>query len=386
MARGVDVLTLTASPIPRTLEMALTGIRDLSMVNTPPADRRPILTYVGEQDPSAVSEALRRGTRCVRGRPSTCTTGCPTSTASPARSATSSPKPGRRSPPGRWTRGASSPWCSTSGAAPRRARVHDHHRVGHRHAVGQHADRGPAVPLAWAAATRSAAGAGRGGPRAYAYLFHPADRVPLRAAYERLRTIGEHTELGSAFKIAMRDLEIRGAGNLLGRTSRGTSRRWATTSTSSWWRKRGGGRARPAPPPPRSPSTSRDGAPAQGLRGGRGRPARGLPPSGVGGSGRTWTTSEWSGPTATARSRPPGPPRRSARLARRAMACRIGEITMSSVAPVGSAVHGAGVAVRRPPAPRCDCAAWCPVPPTARTWPSSWCRGRRTGRDVVPIS
>ena len=60
LAEGVDVLTLTASPIPRTLEMALTGIRDLSMVNTPPADRRPILTYVGEHDPSAVSEALRR--------------------------------------------------------------------------------------------------------------------------------------------------------------------------------------------------------------------------------------------------------------------------------------------------------------------------------------
>src|SRR6202000_587600 len=60
MAEGVDVLTLTASPIPRTLEMALTGIRDLSMVNTPPADRRPILTYVGEEDPAAVSEAIRR--------------------------------------------------------------------------------------------------------------------------------------------------------------------------------------------------------------------------------------------------------------------------------------------------------------------------------------
>ncbi|HEX3947995.1 MAG TPA: DEAD/DEAH box helicase, partial [Acidimicrobiales bacterium] len=60
LAEGVDVLTLTASPIPRTLEMALTGIRDLSMVNTPPADRRPILTYVGEQDEAAVSEAIRR--------------------------------------------------------------------------------------------------------------------------------------------------------------------------------------------------------------------------------------------------------------------------------------------------------------------------------------
>jgi transcription-repair coupling factor (superfamily II helicase) len=57
---------------------------------------------------------------------------------------------------------------------------------------------------------------GRSGQRAYAYLFHPADRVLSEQAYERLKTIGEHTELGSGFKIAMRDLEIRGAGNLLG--------------------------------------------------------------------------------------------------------------------------------------------------------------------------
>jgi transcription-repair coupling factor (superfamily II helicase) len=57
---------------------------------------------------------------------------------------------------------------------------------------------------------------GRASQRAYAYLFHPADRVLSEQAYERLRTIGEHTELGSGFKIAMRDLEIRGAGNLLG--------------------------------------------------------------------------------------------------------------------------------------------------------------------------
>jgi transcription-repair coupling factor (superfamily II helicase) len=57
---------------------------------------------------------------------------------------------------------------------------------------------------------------GRSGQRAYAYLFHPPDRVLTEEAYERLRTIGEATELGSGFKIAMRDLEIRGAGNLLG--------------------------------------------------------------------------------------------------------------------------------------------------------------------------
>jgi transcription-repair coupling factor (superfamily II helicase) len=62
---------------------------------------------------------------------------------------------------------------------------------------------------------------GRSGQRAYAYLFHPRDRVLSETAYERLKTIGETTELGSGFKIAMRDLEIRGAGNLLGESQSG---------------------------------------------------------------------------------------------------------------------------------------------------------------------
>jgi transcription-repair coupling factor (superfamily II helicase) len=57
---------------------------------------------------------------------------------------------------------------------------------------------------------------GRSGQRAYAYLFHPEGRTLTEEAYERLKTLGEFTELGSGFKIAMRDLEIRGAGNLLG--------------------------------------------------------------------------------------------------------------------------------------------------------------------------
>src|SRR5690606_13176756 len=56
----VDVLTLSATPIPRTLEMSLAGIRDLSLLNTPPAARQPILTYVGEYDERAVVEAIRR--------------------------------------------------------------------------------------------------------------------------------------------------------------------------------------------------------------------------------------------------------------------------------------------------------------------------------------
>jgi transcription-repair coupling factor (superfamily II helicase) len=62
---------------------------------------------------------------------------------------------------------------------------------------------------------------GRSGQRAYAYLFHPTDKVLSETAYERLRTIGDNTALGSGFKIAMRDLEIRGAGNLLGHDQSG---------------------------------------------------------------------------------------------------------------------------------------------------------------------
>jgi len=62
---------------------------------------------------------------------------------------------------------------------------------------------------------------GRRGQRAYAYLLHPADRVLTEEAYERLKAIGEFTDLGSGFRLAMRDLEIRGAGNLLGEAQSG---------------------------------------------------------------------------------------------------------------------------------------------------------------------
>ena len=60
MRADVDVLTLTATPVPRTLEMSLTGIRDMSLLDTPPADRQPILTYVGEHADRPVAEAIRR--------------------------------------------------------------------------------------------------------------------------------------------------------------------------------------------------------------------------------------------------------------------------------------------------------------------------------------
>jgi transcription-repair coupling factor (superfamily II helicase) len=218
---GVDVLTLSASPIPRTLEMAFAGIRDLSMVTTPPADRRPILTHVGEYSESAVVEAVRRELLregqvfFVHNR-----------VADIDRVAR---RLGQLVPDARiavahgqmdegtlervmidfWERRFDVLVCTTiveSGIdlpSVNTLIVDRAERLG----LGQmHQLRGRV---------------GRSGQRAYAYLFHPADQVLSETAFERLRTIGDNTALGSGFKIAMRDLEIRGAGNLLGHDQSG---------------------------------------------------------------------------------------------------------------------------------------------------------------------
>jgi transcription-repair coupling factor (superfamily II helicase) len=216
LAEGVDVLTLTASPIPRTLEMALTGIRDLSMVNTPPADRRPILTYVGEHDPAAISEALRR--ELLREGQAFYVHNRVSDIEAVARQVRSlAPEARVAIAHGQmdegsletvvldfWERRYDVLVCTTiieSGIDMPSVNT-------------LIVDRADLLGLGQLHQIRGRVG--RGGQRAYAYLFHPADRVLSEQAYERLRTIGEHTELGSGFKIAMRDLEIRGSGNLLG--------------------------------------------------------------------------------------------------------------------------------------------------------------------------
>lgn len=218
---GVDVLTLSASPIPRTLEMAFAGIRDLSMVTTPPADRRPILTHVGEYSEPAVVEAIRRELLregqvfFIHNRV--------------ADIDQVAQRLGQLVPDARiaiahgqmdegtlerimidfWEHRFDVLVCTTiveSGIdlpSVNTLIVDRAERMG----LGQlHQLRGRV---------------GRSGQRAYAYLFHPADQVLSETAFERLRTIGDNTALGSGFKIAMRDLEIRGAGNLLGHDQSG---------------------------------------------------------------------------------------------------------------------------------------------------------------------
>ena len=218
---GVDVLTLTANPIPRTLEMALTGIRDLSLINTPPAARQPILTYVGEFEEAAVVEALRR--ELLReGQVFFVHNWVQNIEAVAARLRVLVPEARVAVAHGQmdegsleqvvldfWERRYDVLVCTTiieSGIDMPTVNT----------LVVDRADR-----LGLGQLHQLRGRVGRAGQRAYAYLLHPADRVLSEAAYERLRTIGEQTELGAGFKIAMRDLEIRGAGNLLGRDQSG---------------------------------------------------------------------------------------------------------------------------------------------------------------------
>jgi len=213
---AVDVLTLSATPIPRTLELSLTGIRDLTLLHTPPADRQPILTYVGEYDERAVAEAIRREVLregqvfFVHNRVQDIE-----QVADELR--TLVPEARVAVAHGQMDEGSLEQvvydfWeqeydvlvCTTiieSGIDMPSVNT-------------LVVDRADLLGLGQMHQLRGRVG--RSGQRAYAYLFHPVDKVLSEDAYERLKTVGEATELGSGFRIAMRDLEIRGAGNLVG--------------------------------------------------------------------------------------------------------------------------------------------------------------------------
>ncbi len=221
LSTNVDVLTLSATPIPRTLEMSLTGIRDLSVLNTPPADRQPILTYVGEYDERAVAEAIRRELLregqvfFVHNRVQSIE-----HTAKKIRDMV--PEARVAVAHGQMDEGSLETivmdfWdgkydvlvCTTiieSGIDMPTVNT-------------LVVDRAELLGLGQLHQLRGRVG--RSGQRAYAYLFTRPDASLTEEAYERLKTIGEATELGSGFRIAMRDLEIRGAGNLLGNNQKG---------------------------------------------------------------------------------------------------------------------------------------------------------------------
>jgi len=217
MSRQVDVLTLTATPIPRTLNMALTGLRDMSIIEEPPADRQPVQTYVMEHDWAIIEDAIRRELArggqvyYIHNRIETIDL-----TAARLRQILG---PEVRIAVGHGQmdeKGLSEVMrsmvegetdvlvCTTiieTGIDIPNVNtliIEDADRMG---LAQLHQIRGRT---------------GRSARRAYAYLTYRRGKILQETAVKRLAAIREYVEFGSGFRIAMRDLEIRGAGNLLG--------------------------------------------------------------------------------------------------------------------------------------------------------------------------
>ncbi|RAO26767.1 Transcription-repair-coupling factor [Micromonospora saelicesensis] len=213
---SVDVLSMSATPIPRTLEMAITGIREMSTIATPPEERHPVLTFVGAQDDRQVAasihrellrdgqvfylhnrvESIDRAARRLR------------ELVPEARVAVAHGQMGEdaleKVMVGFWEKEFDVLVCTTiveSGIDIPNANT----------LIVERAD---LLGLAQLHQIRGRVGRGR--ERAYAYFLYPPEKPLTEHAHERLATIAQHTELGAGMYVAMKDLEIRGAGNLLG--------------------------------------------------------------------------------------------------------------------------------------------------------------------------
>ncbi|HEX6220723.1 MAG TPA: transcription-repair coupling factor [Acidimicrobiia bacterium] len=218
---GVDVLTLTATPIPRTLEMALTGIRDVSHIRTPPEDRHPILTYVGPQDDQAVSAAIRR--ELLReGQVFYVHNRVQSIERAVARLREMVPDARYVVAHGQMSEGSLEQvmidfWNHEFDVLVATTIIESGLDLPKVNTLI--VERADLLGLAQLYQLRGRVG--RSSQRAYAYLFHPTDQSLTDDAHRRLEAIGEATDLGSGFQLALRDLEIRGAGSILGEVQSG---------------------------------------------------------------------------------------------------------------------------------------------------------------------
>lgn len=212
----VDVLSMSATPIPRTLEMAVTGLREMSTLATPPEDRHPILTYVGAYERKQVSAAVRRELLrdgqvfYVHNRVEDIDrVAAQISEMVPeARVATAH---GQMSE-SRLEQVIDDFWHKEIDVLVCTTIVETGLDVSNANTLI--VDRADRMGLSQLHQLRGRVGRGR--ERAYAYFLYPADKPLTETALERLRTIATNTDLGAGMQVAMKDLEIRGAGNLLG--------------------------------------------------------------------------------------------------------------------------------------------------------------------------
>jgi transcription-repair coupling factor (superfamily II helicase) len=212
----VDVLSLSATPIPRTLQMSLAGLRDISVIETPPEGRRPIRTYVGPYDEELVRRAIERE-KARGGQAFFLHNRIDTLHEVAERLRALCPGVRFAEAHGRmdetelertmleFLRGDADCLVATtiieSGLDIPQANT----------LIVERADE-----LGLAQAYQIRGRVGRSRERAYAYLHYPSEEALSRESGARLATLSDYTELGSGFAIAMRDLELRGAGNLLG--------------------------------------------------------------------------------------------------------------------------------------------------------------------------
>jgi transcription-repair coupling factor (superfamily II helicase) len=221
MRSEVDVLTLTATPIPRTLYMTLTGVRDISTINTPPEERLPIITHVGPYSPRLVRQAilreLERGGQVFFVHNRVVTIGAmhqhlehlvPEARLAIAHG--QMPEHELSDRMRQFTEGEVDVLLSTSIIESGLDIPNANTLI---------VDRADSFGLAQLYQLRGRVG--RGAQRAYAYFFKHARRPTTLEGRERLETIAENTQLGAGYSIAMRDLEIRGAGDILGTRQHG---------------------------------------------------------------------------------------------------------------------------------------------------------------------
>ncbi|TDQ04273.1 transcription-repair coupling factor [Labedaea rhizosphaerae] len=212
----VDVLTMSATPIPRTLEMSLAGIREMSTILTPPEDRHPILTYVGAYDEKQVGAAIRRELLrdgqvfFVHNRVSSIEKAArrlrelvPEARIVTAHGQMNEDKL-EKIIQGFWAREHDVLVCTTI--------VETGLDISNANTLI--VERGDLLGLAQLHQLRGRVGRGR--DRGYAYFLYPPEAPLTETAHDRLATIAQNTELGAGMAVAMKDLEIRGAGNILG--------------------------------------------------------------------------------------------------------------------------------------------------------------------------
>ncbi|MGY0058926.1 transcription-repair coupling factor [Streptomyces sp. LZ34] len=213
---NVDVLTMSATPIPRTLEMAVTGIREMSTITTPPEERHPVLTFVGPYEQKQIGAAIRR--ELLReGQVFYIHNRVESIDRAAARLREIVPEARIATAHGQMAETVLEQvvvdfWEKKFDVLVSTTIVESGIDISNANTLI--VERGDNFGLSQLHQLRGRVGRGR--ERGYAYFLYPPEKPLTETAHERLATIAQHTEMGAGMYVAMKDLEIRGAGNLLG--------------------------------------------------------------------------------------------------------------------------------------------------------------------------